>query len=88
MSELKLPSYFPRAPKECTKPAEAFFECFTKNSVKKDENDMEAGKIGLAACTSQLAYYDQCMQKGNILKKVESKTFRVQEEYRKGGSST
>ena len=32
---LVMPTFFPRAPKECKAPAETFFECFTaKVSVK------------------------------------------------------
>ena len=81
--EGKLPGFFPRAPKECARPAQAFFECFTAASIKKDENDTTAGAIGLVACSSELKYYEKCMRRSATAKKTDSKLFRVQEEYRK-----
>ena len=81
--EIQMPGFFPRAPKECKKPAQAFFDCFTAAAVKKDENDTQAGIVGYNACTSELKYYERCMQKSAVVKKTESKLFRVQDEYRK-----
>lgn len=81
--EEKLPGFFPRAPKECARPAQAFFECFTAAAVKKDESDTTAGTVGLAVCSSELKYYEKCMLRGATAKKTDSKLFRVQEEYRR-----
>ena len=87
-TEVRLPGFFPRAPKDCLKPAQAFFDCFSNAAIKKDESDIEAGVVGYNSCKYELKYYEKCMQKGYVVKKTESKLFRVQDEYRKGGEST
>ena len=81
-NELRMPSFFPRAPEECKGPAQKFFDCFTAAAVKKSPEDTEAGVVGLKACQSELSYYENCMTKGAVAKKTKSKLFRVQDEYR------
>lgn len=84
MSEqLKLPPYFPRKPKECVRPADAFFGCFTEKSAKVDPDDAEAGVRGLQACAKELEKYKYCMENNKSVKsKLEKAKYRVQEEYR------
>jgi hypothetical protein len=83
MEEPKLPPYFPRRPKECARPADAFFACFTEKAVKSDPDDAEAGVRGLQACSKELEKYKYCMDNSKTVKaKLEKARYRVQEEYR------
>jgi hypothetical protein len=86
-SNLRLPSFFPRAPLECKQPAETFFDCFTAASAKKDDNDTASGMEGIKTCAKELSAYEKCMHKDATNKKTQSKLFRVQEEYRKSQTS-
>ena len=78
-----LPSYFPRKPKECVRPGDAFFNCFNEKAVKADPDDSEAGIRGLQACTKELEKYKYCMDNSSAEKKrLDKAKYRVQEEYR------
>ncbi|KAJ1454944.1 hypothetical protein M885DRAFT_520845 [Pelagophyceae sp. CCMP2097] len=85
-AELKLPGYFPQAPKQCEKPAEAFFECFsTKGEQKEGVADPNAGRRALTECASLLTAYETCMTR-YIKRNPPAPYYRVPEEYRQGGS--
>ena len=58
----KLPPSFPYAPKECKAVADTFFECFTKLSIKENNNDTEAGNRGLSQCLKEMKKYSDCME--------------------------
>ena len=82
-SELKLPPYFPRKPKECARPGDAFFKCFTEKSTKSNPDDAEAGIRGLHACAKEMEKYKYCMENtSSVKKKLDKIKYRVQEEYR------
>lgn len=80
-TEERMPDFFPRSVKQCTKVSDAFFTCFTEKSAKKSDDDTECGQIGLKGCLSQKKTYEQCMQRYDTRAK-DPKRHRVQEEYR------
>lgn len=57
----KLPDFFPRSVKQCSKPSELFFECLSLKQVKTSDMDTEAGAVGLAACLKEKKNYETCM---------------------------
>eukprot|EP00611_Tribonema_gayanum_P019539 TRINITY_DN3402_c0_g1_i1.p1 TRINITY_DN3402_c0_g1~~TRINITY_DN3402_c0_g1_i1.p1 ORF type:complete len:106 (+),score=27.00 TRINITY_DN3402_c0_g1_i1:34-318(+) len=79
-SELRLADHFPRHPKPCAKPADAFFACFSEKGEQPPEGDKDAGKKALAECEPLMRKYDACMFK--LEKKKPQQLIRVQEEYR------
>jgi len=83
MSELVLPSYFPRKPKECVGPADAFFKCFGDKCKKESAEDATSGKRGLEQCELELNRYKVCMEGSkSVQAKLAKAQYRVQEEYR------
>lgn len=82
MSELRLPSYFPRSHKSCSRPSDTFFECLYTKSQKKDASDKEAGERGLLACKKEMEAYKYCMERYGNSAKIDGKKYRVQAEYR------
>jgi hypothetical protein len=46
----RFPVGFPRSPKLCATPAEAFFACLDKNTTKASPSDTEATNRALKAC--------------------------------------
>jgi hypothetical protein len=74
-SQQLLPDYFPGVTKSCQDVGEKFFECFTTNAVKKEENDTTSGVNAVVTCTKELEAYKSCMEK--MLPKIELKKFRV-----------
>eukprot|EP01039_Chlorochromonas_danica_P009893 gene9893-10941_t len=75
-----LPDYFPGVTKACSQVGETFFACFTKEAVKKNENDTTSGVEAVKLCAKELAAYKACMDQH--VNKIETKKFRVQDEYR------
>lgn len=88
MSELRLPSYFPRSHKSCKSPSDAFFECLYTKSHKNDSSDKEAGQRGLLACKKELNAYKYCMERYGNSAKIDNKKYRVQAEYRAKENTT
>ncbi len=80
MSDLRMPSVFPRAPSVCKAVSEPFFQCIDENSTKTSPEDKDAALRGLAACQKQLQAYEACVKKYEITKPLPK--LRVQEEYR------
>ncbi|CAM9687291.1 unnamed protein product [Heterosigma akashiwo] len=76
--KLVVSDHFPLAPKRCKKSAKAFFECFSQNGEKKNDEDSAAGRRGLQECQSFMEKYDKCMV--SYLKKNPPKTYRVQKK--------
>lgn len=77
----KLPPFFPRTIKSCKLKSDLFFDCFSKESIKQSDNDIDAGSRGLAKCLKEKQLYEKCMVTYEKSKPV--KLHRVQEEYRK-----
>mmetsp|Transcript_24511 Transcript_24511/g.36056 ORF Transcript_24511/g.36056 Transcript_24511/m.36056 type:complete len:89 (-) Transcript_24511:69-335(-) len=82
---LKVPRFFPRAPSACRPSADPFFKCLNEHSKKTSDDDVDASKRGLAACTKEMKAYEECMIKYEV-KKPEQR-MRVQEEYRMKSST-
>ena len=58
----KLPSYFPTFYPECKDQANAFFACFEKHAVMKDDKDTVTPKMALGHCQETLKGYMQCQE--------------------------
>lgn len=65
----RLPHYFPTYVPQCKDQATAFFECFEKHAVMKDEKDSETPKHSLDFCQDSLREYIKCQDLQ--LKKIE-----------------
>lgn len=70
-----LPDYFPGVTKACSQVGETFLACYTKEAVKKNENDTTSGVEAVKLCAKELAAYKACMDQH--VKKIETKKFRV-----------
>jgi len=75
MEELKLPSFFPYAPKDCKLQAEQFFSCFYTKSIKLSETDTDSGLRGLQQCILDKNAYEKCMTQ--FEKKKQPRRLRV-----------
>ncbi len=60
--DVRFPSSFPYAPKECKAVAEPFFNCFTTKAVKVVPEDADAGRRGMLKCLLELRAYSDCME--------------------------
>eukprot|EP01032_Pedospumella_encystans_P034373 gene34373-38854_t len=52
--DVRFPSSFPYAPKECKAVAEPFFNCFTTKAVKVVPEDADAGRRGARRVPEQI----------------------------------
>lgn len=60
--DVRFPSSFPYAPKECKAVAEPFFNCFTTKAVKVVPEDADAGRRGMLKCLLELRAYSDCLE--------------------------
>ncbi|CAM9576629.1 unnamed protein product [Chrysoparadoxa australica] len=75
-SQPRLSAHFPRHPKECRKPACAFFDCFSEKGLQPEEGDKDAGRKALVECLPLMHAYDSCMEK--LEQKKPQRLIRVQ----------
>lgn len=59
--DIKIPLFFPYAPKECKIAANTFFECFNRMSDKIVPEDVDAGRRGMLKCMQEMKQYEACM---------------------------
>lgn len=60
--DVRFPSSFPYAPKECKGVAEPFLKCFTARAEKVVPEDADAGRRGMLKCLLELRAYADCME--------------------------
>ena len=61
-ADLRLPAYFPRAPRACAAPASALFACLTApGGGVYSGGDATAARAALASCAPLLPPYSTCV---------------------------